>query len=51
MTAKEYLSQAYRLDQRINSNLAEISGAQKLDSRKTAADGGQHLVSRARREG
>ena len=25
MTAKEYLSQAYRLDQRIDSNISEIT--------------------------
>lgn len=25
MTAKEYLSQAYRLDQRINSNIEEVT--------------------------
>lgn len=30
MTAKEYLSQAYRLDQRINSNLAEIERLRQM---------------------
>ena len=30
MTAKEYLSQAYRLDQRINSNLAEIERLRQI---------------------
>ena len=30
MTAKEYLSQAYRLDQRINSNIEEISRLQEM---------------------
>ena len=30
MTAKEYLSQAYRLDQRIDSNIAEITRLRHL---------------------
>ena len=30
MTAKEYLSQAYRLDQRINSNLAKIERLRQM---------------------
>lgn len=30
MTAKEYLSQAYRLDQRINSNIEEISRLREM---------------------
>lgn len=30
MTAKEYLSQAYRLDQRINSNIAEVDRLRQM---------------------
>lgn len=30
MTAKEYLSQAYRLDQRINSNIAEVGRLREM---------------------
>ena len=30
MTAKEYLSQAYRLDQRIDSNIAEITRLREM---------------------
>lgn len=30
MTAKEYLSQAYRLDQRINSDIAEITRLREM---------------------
>ncbi len=32
MTAKEYLCQAYRLDQKINSNIEEISRLQEMSS-------------------
>ena len=30
MTAKEYLSQAYRLDQRVDSNIAEITRLREM---------------------
>lgn len=33
MTAKEYLSQAYRLDQRINSNIEEVTMLREMASR------------------
>ena len=32
MTAKEYLSQAYRLDQRINSNIEEVTMLREMAS-------------------
>lgn len=32
MTAKEYLHQAYRLDQRINSNLEELAALREMAS-------------------
>ena len=37
MTAKEYLGQAYRLDQRINSKLEQISMLRDLATKATAA--------------
>lgn len=37
MTAKEYLSQAYRLDQRINSKLEQISKLRSLTRKVTAS--------------
>ena len=37
MTAKEYLSQAYRLDQRINSKIEQISSLNELATKCTAA--------------
>ncbi len=36
MTAKEYLSQAYRLDQRINSKLEQIMSLRDLTTKATA---------------
>lgn len=36
MTAKEYLGQAYRLDQRINSKLEQISSLNDLATKATA---------------
>lgn len=36
MTAKEYLSQAYRLDQRINSKLEQLSSLNDLATKATA---------------
>ena len=35
MTAKEYLGQAYRLDQRINSKLEQVSSLNDLATRVT----------------
>lgn len=35
MTAKEYLSQAYRLDQRINSKLEQVSSLSELATKVT----------------
>lgn len=32
MTAKEYLGQAYRLDQRINANLEEVARLREMAS-------------------
>lgn len=36
MTAKEYLSQAFRIDQRINSKLAQVASLNDLASRATS---------------
>ena len=36
MTAKEYLGQAYRLDQRINSKLEQIRSLRDLTTKATA---------------
>ena len=36
MTAKEYLSQAYRIDQRINSKLEQVSSLRELSTKATA---------------
>ena len=36
MTAKEYLGQAYRLDQRINSKLAQVMSLRDLTTKATA---------------
>ncbi len=36
MTAKEYLSQAYRIDQRINSKLEQVSSLRDLSTKATA---------------
>ena len=36
MTAKEYLSQAYRLDQRINAKLAQVASLNELATKCTA---------------
>lgn len=36
MTAKEYLSQAYRLDQRINSKLEQVSSLNELATKCTS---------------
>ena len=37
MTAKEYLSQAYRIDQRINSKLKQVSSLRELSTKATAS--------------
>ncbi len=47
MTAREYLGQAYRLDQRINSKLQQIASLRSLTQRVTASCGGE-TVSRTR---
>lgn len=36
MTAKEYLSQAYRIDQRINSKLEQVQSLRELATKATA---------------
>ncbi len=46
MTAKEYLSQAYRLDQRINSKLDQVSSLRALAHKVTksyASEGGHGI--------
>ena len=43
MTAKEYLEQAYRLDQRINAKLEQIMQLRSLSQRYTVAFGGEHV--------
>ena len=40
MTAKEYLSRAYRIDQRINAKLMRISELRALAQKCTVAYGG-----------
>lgn len=47
MTAKEYLGQAYRLDQRINSKLQQVETLRSLTQRVTVAYGGE-VVSHTR---
>ena len=37
MTAKEYLGQAYRLDQRINSKLQQVDSLRSLTQKITAS--------------
>lgn len=51
MTAKEYLGQAYRLDQRINSKLEQVMSLRDLTTKATATmsdmpGGGSHNVYR-----
>ena len=41
MTAKEYLGQAYRLDQRINSKLMQLDSLRSLSRKVTAAFEGE----------
>lgn len=41
MTAKEYLGQAYRLDQRINSKLHQIESLRSLSQKVTASYDGE----------
>lgn len=43
MTAKEYLSQAYRIDQRINAKLEQVAHLRSLSQRCTAAFGGERV--------
>ena len=47
MTAKEYLSQAYRIDQRINAKLEQLDALRAL-SRKTTVSYGSEPVSHTR---
>lgn len=47
MTAKEYLRQAYRFDQRINSKLQQIESLRSLTQRVTVAYGSE-VVSHSR---
>lgn len=47
MTAKEYLNQAYRLDQNITSKLQQVESLRSLTQRVTVAYGGE-VVSRTR---
>ena len=44
MTAKEYLSQAYRIDQRINAKLMRISELRALAQKCTVAYGGERVA-------
>ena len=39
MTAKEYLGQAYRLDQRINANLEEVARLREMASSVSSVSG------------
>lgn len=43
MTAKEYLSQAYRLDQRINSNIEEVSRLREMASSISSPSWGEKV--------
>ena len=43
MTAKEYLSQAYRIDQRINTKLMRISELRALAQKCTVTYGGERV--------
>lgn len=43
MTAKEYLSRAYRIDQRINAKLMRISELRALAQKCTVAYGGERV--------
>lgn len=43
MTAKEYLSRAYRIDQRINTKLMRISELRALAQKCTVAYGGERV--------
>lgn len=44
MTAKEYLSRAYRIDQRINTKLMRISELRTLAQKCTVAYGGERVA-------
>lgn len=44
MTAKEYLSRAYRIDQRINTKLMRISELRALAQKCTVAYGGERVA-------
>jgi len=41
MTSKEYLSQAYRIDQRVNSKLRQVQSLRDLATRATSALGAE----------
>jgi len=47
MTAKDYLGQAYKLDQRINSKLQQVDSLRSLTQKVTASYGGE-VVSHTR---
>ena len=44
MTAKEYLRQAYRLDQRINSDIAEIERLREISTSIGSSDFKEHYI-------
>ena len=44
MTAKEYLGQAYRLDQRINSKLQQVESLRSLTQKVTASYSGEPVL-------
>lgn len=44
MTARDYLGQAYRLDQRINSKLEQVERLRALARRTTVAFGGERVT-------
>lgn len=43
MTAKEYLSQAYRIDQRINAKLEQVDRLRALSRKSTVSYGGERV--------
>ena len=44
LTAKEYLSQAYRIDQRINAKLEQVEQLRTLTRKATASYGGERVT-------
>ena len=45
MTAKEYLRQAYRLNERINSHIEELENLRDLSTRIQGVSYGEHIPS------